>query len=419
MPPRLKILLSAYACEPNKGSEPGLGWQLAIGLARHLKVVVLTRANNRNSIDEALSDLAPEHRPEFAYLDLPKPLLQMKKLLGAHRWYYILWQKQARAVVSARVKSRDISILHHVSYASYRYPTAVLGHRIPAVWGPVGGVEQTPWNLLPWAYPRALPYELARNLSNCTNRLCAGHLAKTWNQYERVLTSTRETRKFFESRGISSDLIPAIGLPPSKSPHPSTEKKIGNVGIRLLYIGALQYLKGIHFVLEALRSCPDSITLTIVGSGSFENELRHLCVRYNLSARIRFHPHQRQSDLPQFHQSHDVFVFPSLHDSGGMAALEAMDAGMPVICFDCGGPALAVDKTSGIKIPLGAKDSLVAGLSHAIKHYNNNPADIRLHGHAAKERVDQIYSWPRKIERIVGIYSEIISRESSTPLHSR
>ena len=48
----MKVLLSAYACEPNKGSEPGVGWNWAIEIARlgH-KVWVLTRANNQPSID--------------------------------------------------------------------------------------------------------------------------------------------------------------------------------------------------------------------------------------------------------------------------------------------------------------------------------------------------------------------------------
>ena len=48
----MKILLSAYACEPNKGSEPGVGWHwaLELGYLGH-DVWVLTRANNRPAIE--------------------------------------------------------------------------------------------------------------------------------------------------------------------------------------------------------------------------------------------------------------------------------------------------------------------------------------------------------------------------------
>ena len=49
---KLKILLSAYACEPNKGSEPEVGWQWALNLSEEgHDVYVITRTNNRRNID--------------------------------------------------------------------------------------------------------------------------------------------------------------------------------------------------------------------------------------------------------------------------------------------------------------------------------------------------------------------------------
>ena len=157
------VLLSAYACEPDKGSEPGIGWNLAVNLAARVPVVVLTRANNKTSIEKALTSFAPEERPDFVYHDLGQPFLRLKKFFKAHRWYYLLWQKAAKQEVARLVASRNISIVHHTTYASFRYPTAVLGHGVPAVWGPVGGVEATPWNLMPWHHPLSLRYEVARN----------------------------------------------------------------------------------------------------------------------------------------------------------------------------------------------------------------------------------------------------------------
>ncbi|HLE82176.1 MAG TPA: glycosyltransferase family 1 protein, partial [Dehalococcoidia bacterium] len=44
---RWKVLISAYACEPGKGSEPNVGWNVAREMARQHDVWVLTRANNR------------------------------------------------------------------------------------------------------------------------------------------------------------------------------------------------------------------------------------------------------------------------------------------------------------------------------------------------------------------------------------
>ena len=55
MKKKLKILLSAYACEPNKGSEPEVGWKWATTLCRlgH-EVHVVTKSNNKQNIEQYL-----------------------------------------------------------------------------------------------------------------------------------------------------------------------------------------------------------------------------------------------------------------------------------------------------------------------------------------------------------------------------
>ncbi len=195
------VLLSAYACEPNKGSEPGIGWNLAINLAARIPVVVLTRANNRASIENALTSIPAEKRPKFVYHDLGEHFLRLKKLFKAHRWYYLLWQKTARRQLARLVTARSFSILHHTTYASFRYPTAVLGHGVPAIWGPVGGVEATPLSLLPWSHPLSLPYEAVRNAGIARRK----HFPDAhWSRYARVLSATGETRQFFAEGAMES-----------------------------------------------------------------------------------------------------------------------------------------------------------------------------------------------------------------------
>ena len=74
----MKLFLSAYACEPDKGSEPGIGWNTALELAKYHEVHVLTRANNLPSIEAALSSWEGL-RPVFHGYDLPHWLTFWKK----------------------------------------------------------------------------------------------------------------------------------------------------------------------------------------------------------------------------------------------------------------------------------------------------------------------------------------------------
>ena len=67
----MRLLAFAYACEPDRGSEPGAGWSWARMLAAYGDVTILTRSNNRAPIDAALPDVPERDNLHFAYVDLP------------------------------------------------------------------------------------------------------------------------------------------------------------------------------------------------------------------------------------------------------------------------------------------------------------------------------------------------------------
>src|SRR5579864_4765887 len=67
----VRVLLSAYACEPNRGSEPGVGWGTVQALAAHHEVWALTRANNRPAIERETAR-TPMPSVHFVYYDLPR-----------------------------------------------------------------------------------------------------------------------------------------------------------------------------------------------------------------------------------------------------------------------------------------------------------------------------------------------------------
>jgi hypothetical protein len=66
----LKILVSAYACEPRKGSEPGSGWNWVRQIGRFEECWVITRLSNREEIDTELA-VNPMSQVHFVYYDLP------------------------------------------------------------------------------------------------------------------------------------------------------------------------------------------------------------------------------------------------------------------------------------------------------------------------------------------------------------
>ncbi len=403
---RLKVLISAYACEPGKGSEPEVGWQWALQMARFHDVTVLTRANNEAAITEALKSMPPGGAPRFAFFDLRAPLPALKKRFGLHDAYHSLWQRAAHRAIGKLLRNEKFDLLHHVTFAGARYPTAVLGHGIPCIFGPVGGLESMPSEFLPWRYPRALIQELARNGANAWQKRGPG-LRRKLSAASLVIASTLETQRVFARLGIRSRLLPAIGLHPGEFPAPPAEQEGAERPLRLLFVGRLLYWKGLDLALRALGQSNTDATLAIIGEGEFRPAAERLAHRLKLENRVEFLGRMSRPEVLRAYARYDAFLYPSLHESGGFTLLEAMASGCPAICVKYGGPELVVPEETGFPVPLGRRASVVESLARAIRELSGNPSMRRAMGQKAREHIRAEYDWARKGEAMNRLYLEV------------
>jgi glycosyltransferase involved in cell wall biosynthesis len=98
--------------------------------------------------------------------------------------------------------------------------------------------------------------------------------------------------------------------------------------IHLLHVGRLERYKGLYLLLEALRAIPN-VKLTVVGDGSYREELERLAEGIN----VRFEGFQAHP--AKYYAQADIFVMPSLGPEGfGIVTMEAMAHGLPCIVSD-------------------------------------------------------------------------------------
>jgi glycosyltransferase involved in cell wall biosynthesis len=387
--------MSAYACEPGKGSEPEVGWQWALQMARYHDVTVLTRANNQPAIEFALAALrGRQPLPVFVYHDRSPVMLDLKRRTKSVKLYYLLWQRSARDVVAQLHAAHRFDLMHHVTFAGFRYPVAIWGHGAPCVWGPIGGIESIPLRLLPWHHLRSLTYEALRNANNLLQAAPFHVLPKRARATTLILVSTREMQRTFAKLGFDSEVMPTIGLNPAEMPF--QPHRPGEGPLRLLFVGNILTLKGVDLALEALQQSQTNAVLTLIGTGSYLAAAKRLARRLGLREQVKFEGRLPRPEVLKAYPDYDVFVFPSLHDTGGYAIIEAMFNELPVICLDYGGPAVVVRDGCGIKVPLGPRAKVIAGLAAAIRSYDRNRAAIQEHGHAAREVILREYDWDKK-----------------------
>ena len=161
---RLRVLISAYACEPSEGSEPGIGWDVAREMAEYHSIWVLTRANNRAPIEAELAQ-RPVTNLQFVYHDLPGWSRWWKRGSRGVQLYYYLWQISAYVAARRLHKQVAFDLAHHVTFVKYWAPSFISLLPIPFVWGPVGGGESTPRAFYDGFSPRGRRYERVRNLA--------------------------------------------------------------------------------------------------------------------------------------------------------------------------------------------------------------------------------------------------------------
>jgi glycosyltransferase involved in cell wall biosynthesis len=298
--------------------------------------------------------------------------------------------------------------MHHVTFASYRYPAAIWGHGAPTIWGPVGGIESIPAGLLPWRHPRSLMAELLRNFNNFVHATRYYVLPARARATTLLLASTREMQRTFSKLGFGAQLMPTIGLK-TAALH-SGRHRAPEGALKLLFVGNIITLKGIDLALHALKQSRTTATLTLVGSGKYLPAAKRLVQELGLQDRVFFPGPMPRQQVLRLYSEYDAFIFPSLHDTGGYAVLEAMFNELPVICLDCGGPPLAVREGCGFRIALGSRTEVIGGLAAAMEAYDQNRSLMLTQGQSARQIVLKDYDWDIKGKQMNDRYVEAVER---------
>jgi glycosyltransferase involved in cell wall biosynthesis len=274
-------------------------------------------------------------------------------------------------------------------------------------------MESVPVRLLPRDNPLALAAELGRNFSNYWHALPWHSLPPRAARSTKVLVSTLETQRAFAALDLPTTLMSAIGIDAAQIT--TRPVPVPSGPLELLYVGKLISLKGIDLALRALAASGPGARLTLVGDGSYQARARRLAAQLGVSDRVSFPGRLPLAEVFALYEKFHVFIFPSLHDSGGFAVLEAMARGLPVICLDCGGPALLVREGCGLRVPLESRPQVVADLATAIRIYDANRPRVAADGERARAAVAQHYEWTHKCEELAAIYAQAASTPASFP----
>ena len=195
----------------------------------------------------------------------------------------------------------------------------------------------------------------------------------------------------------------------------------------VLFVGRIEQIKGIDVLLRALGllffrhpELRNDLCLLVVG-GALDpdddspevekiEELQRLVHQHRMEANVAFVGSMDQQRLALFYAAADVCAVPSLTESFGLVALEAMACGTPVVGTRVGGLQTLIEHgESGLLVPAGDYQALAESIAKVLTDHR-----LRMHlAHGARDRAEH-FSWRSVGDRVETLYAKILAGETTT-----
>lgn len=176
-----------------------------------------------------------------------------------------------------------------------------------------------------------------------------------------------------------------------------------------VFVGRIEPVKGLETLFRALalggNGSPDGLRLALVGGSKgpspYLRRLKGLARTLGVSGRIEFLGPRPQGELPDYYSGADLCVFPSLYESFGLAALEAMACGAEVVASDTGGFRQTLGPAKcAVLVPPGDARSLAEALHRVLEH----PCPRR----GLREEVARGFTWAKTASRLGKLYQHLL-----------
>ena len=402
---RLNVLVQAYACNPSLGSEEGVGWGWVCAISEHHDLHVLTAAYHHDDIESYLEEHpCLRKRVTFHYVPAKKwhyaPTPRWKRIEDSilkpiMNFAYRLWQRDAYRYARALAEEEAFDLVHVITYVGFRFPGAFWKLPMPLVWGPIGGLENTPWRYLPSMGWRGAVMYTGRNILNILDKWLLRDPVKAFRKSDgAVIAATSGIRREIRSRyGVDSIVRCEIGMAPDSSPGALSERG-PDEPLRIAWSGLHIPRKALPLLLDALTRLPSDMPweLTVLGAGPLTDAWREQARSLGLDDRIRWTGRiPRDEAVARVRASH-VMVVTSLYDLTSTVVVEALAVGLPVICPDHYGFSDAIDETCGIKVAADSVGTIRNGVTEAIRRLYVDEAERRRLARGAVRRAGS-FAW--------------------------
>ncbi|MFW9928940.1 MAG: glycosyltransferase [Candidatus Thorarchaeota archaeon] len=403
----MNIILSAFYCHPNKGSEQAVGWNWLVELSKENEIYCLFYAgeDQKEAVQEALRSLPQKNNIHLYPIGFSS--FTDKKIY--YRLKYELWQIKVFFITKRIIRENSIDLIHGVTISAWWFTGYYWMFNIPLVLGPLLGGQVCPKAALSFLNLKHRIYEVARSmLLSLSSRVFINSIISI-KKARLVIAGNNETLKLILKlrNNQPTILLSAAGANFYEQKNCNfTENK----QLKLLWVGLLIHRKNFGFLLKCLEKLPNYINwrLKVVGGGKLLNYWEKTTALSPVNNKIEFLGNIDFSNVVNYYNEADIFLFPSLREGSPAVILEAMSYQLPVIAFNINGAETMLNNECGVLIPVKEKKQMVDDFVNSIIELYENPNQRIEMGKSGRKIIEGNFLWEKRGIEMNKLYDKYI-----------
>lgn len=402
----MNILYIAYSCDPYKGSEDQIGWNIPYEAEKKGNTVyVITKIEQKDSI-ELYCKKNNYNRITFYYVDISK---YIKKVCNGQFYSarFLFWMKNAYELAKSINEDMQFDIIHQITPIELR----AIGDfgkidNSKYVVGPLGGGVRLPSSLNRYAHKKIV-FERIRLIMNSL-AMIKYKLKGTLKNVDYFLFSNEETKNYF--RDFKGDICSELGIEEYRIK--KDVRKQRNKKVVFIVVGRLIYIKGHEFLFHVLNQIPANYEyeVRIIGDGPYQSTLQEIVnSSKNLNKHVVFLGKVDYTRMQAEYDEADILIHPSIRDNSGNVLIEALSSGKPIIAMNSFGSKVILDSNDSWLYSGKNHDELAenfkASLIEAIENEN-------LYSEKSKAAIVKAhkYTWEKKYLMYEEVYTKLLGK---------
>ena len=427
---KLKALIFAHEICPFSGSECSVGWNTITSIAKYHNITVIHAETNQSysisykkNIKKYLEDFGTIENVEFISVSQPKINMFFSKIntfsnnygIGfpfIYQLIYRLWQKKCYKVAKKLLKKNKFNIVHQLTSVHIINPGFAHKLKLPFVWGPTGGLIKLNQLFIKGLDFKTRFRETVRNIYIDFVRLFSINLRLAIKRAKLMYLFSNEDLQVVRPLTSANLKLQIDTGTVTNSLNRNLEPK---KEITAIWVGSISPRKCPKILLKSLIKIDfDNLkfTLIFVYSGTLTKEIQLLLEILMQKINVDIKNNIGNKEVQNLMASSSFLIHTSFREAASAVILEAISNGLPIICHDVSGMALAVDNKSGIKIPLISYNSSIRLFSDAIIKLSKNKELLKEMHYASFERSNEL-TWKKKGKLIAIDYIKLNEKYSS------